>query len=273
MSALRFASVGSGSRGNAMVIDSGRTRLLLDNGFSLRETLRRLARLGVEPDSLAAVLVTHEHADHAAGVVPLAARHGLPVYLTEGTRQAMAARGHFDGAVVETRRVVRGAAFSVGDIAVRALRVPHDAREPCQYLFERDGARLGVLTDTGSLTPQLLAAYADCDALFLECNHDVQMLASGPYPPPLRARVGGDFGHLNNAQATGLLARVDRIRLQALAIGHVSEKNNCAALARRLAAEAIGWPQERVVMASQSAGHDWLQVFPVQARLAGDSGA
>ena len=273
MTELRFASVGSGSRGNAMVVAGGGTRLLLDNGFSLRETLRRLERLGLAPQDLAGVLVTHEHADHAAGVVPLAARYGLPVWLTEGTRQAMAARGHFEGVNVDCRRVARGSDFRIGEIDVSAVRVPHDAREPCQYLFAHGVARLGVLTDTGSLTTALVTAYGGCDALFLECNHDAAMLADGPYPPPLRARVGGDFGHLGNHQAAELLARLDRSRLHTLAIGHLSEKNNCPRLARRAVAAVLGWHEERVVAATQAGGHDWLTVHPPQARAAGDSGA
>lgn len=158
MNALRFSSLGSGSRGNALLVEAGRTRLLVDNGFSVRDTVRRLALREVEPGTLTAILVTHEHSDHANGVAALAARYDVPVFLTAGTHRAMTARGHFDGLAIDCRRVVRGMGFAVGDIAVTPVRVPHDAQEPCQYLFEAGGARLGVLTDTGSLTPQLVEA-------------------------------------------------------------------------------------------------------------------
>ncbi len=270
---LRFSSLGSGSRGNALLVEAGSTRLLVDNGFSVREATRRLATRGVEPGSLAAILVTHEHSDHANGVAGFAARHDVPVFLTAGTHRAMSARGHFEGLSVDCRRVVRGIGFRVGGIQVTPVRVPHDAQEPCQYLFEAGGACLGVLTDTGSLTPQIVEAYARCDALLLECNHDVDMLASGPYPPSLKARVGGEFGHLSNTQAAQLLAQVDRQRLRTLVVAHLSEKNNLEHLARRAAAAALGWPEEQVVAASQADGHDWLPVHPTQARIAGDSGA
>lgn len=273
MSGLRFASIGSGSRGNAMVIEAGDTRVLLDNGFSVRETLRRLERIGVEPSTIGAILVTHEHSDHAKGVASFAARFDIPVFLTGGTLRAMESRGHFDGLTVDCRRVVRGQSFCLGDIDVRVVRVPHDALEPCQYVFEATGRRLGVLTDTGSLTPQIVEAYAACDALFLEFNHDAGMLAGGPYPPSLKTRVGGDFGHLSNSQAASLLALVDRSRLRTLAIGHLSEQNNLPDIARRAAAQATGWPEDEIVAASQALGHGWLPVNTVESRLAGHSGA
>lgn len=273
MTGLRFASLGSGSRGNATLVEAGQTRVLVDIGFSVRETVRRLALLAVAPETVAAILVTHEHSDHANGVASFAARFGTPVFLTAGTKRAMDGRGHFDGVDVDCRRVVRGIGFAIGQLGVTPVRVPHDAQEPCQYVFESAGARLGVLTDVGSLTPQVVAAYARCDALLLECNHDSRMLAEGPYPAGLRARVGGDFGHLSNAQAAQLLAQVDRSRLKTLVIGHLSEKNNLEQLARSAAARAIGWDEEHIVAASQAGGSGWLPVITGESRAAGDSGA
>jgi len=267
--ALRFASLGSGSRGNATLIEVGNIRVLLDNGFSVRETLRRLERLEVPVNSLTAILVTHEHSDHINGVAGLAARYNIPVFLTAGTKRAMAARGHFDGLTVDCRRVVRGIPFTFGEsgeLVVSPLRVPHDAEEPCQFVFEAHGARLGVLTDIGSFTPQIIAAYGSCDALFLECNHDTAMLAGGAYPAPLKARVGGDFGHLSNAQAAQFLAQADRSRLSTLVVGHVSEKNNLESLARRAVCGALGWAEEAIVVASQAHGHGWLSVKNSNAR-------
>lgn len=263
---LRFASLGSGSRGNALLVSAGVTQILVDNGFGIRETLRRLARLQVAPESLSAVLVTHEHGDHADGVVALAARYRLPVYLTAGTRRAMEERRHFDGVAVDCRRVLRGQSFSCGDVAVMPMRVPHDAAEPCQYLFEAHGVRLGVLTDLGSLTTQVVDAYRHCDALFLEFNHDAQLLTNGSYPSSLKARVGGDFGHLSNTQAAHLLMQINRDRLSALVIGHLSEKNNRPDLARHAAATAWGRSESDVVVASQEAGHDWIAVTPYLAK-------
>ncbi|MFZ5756617.1 MAG: MBL fold metallo-hydrolase [Pseudomonadota bacterium] len=270
---LRFASLGSGSKGNALLVAAGDTHVLVDNGFGLRDTLRRLERAGVAPATLSAILVTHEHSDHGNGVVPLASRYGIPVHLTAGTKRALEARGHFDGVSVDCRRIVRGQVFSVGDLAVLPVRVPHDAAEPCQFVFEYGPARLGVLTDIGSLTPQVVEAYAGCDALFLECNHDARMLAGGAYPPALKARVGGDFGHLSNTQAVQLLQQVNRERLATLVIGHLSEKNNDAPLARRAVAAVLGWHEDAVIAASQAEGHDWLPVRINETRAAGASGA
>lgn len=273
MPGLRFASLGSGSKGNATLVAAGATCLLVDNGFGLRETLRRLERVQVAPSALTAILVTHEHSDHSNGVIPLAARYGLPVYLTAGTRRALAARGHFDGVEIDCRRIVRGQVFAVGELAINPVRVPHDAAEPCQFVFDHGAARLGVLTDIGSLTPQVVEAYGCCDALLVEFNHDAGMLAAGPYPAALKSRVGGDFGHLSNAQAMQLLRQVEQPRLRTLVIGHLSEKNNDALRAREAAAAAVGWHPDAVIAASQADGHGWLPVPINEARAAGASGA
>lgn len=270
---MRFASLGSGSRGNATLVEAAGTRVLVDNGFGLRECSRRLARLGVTPDTLSGILLTHEHSDHVSGVASFAARHRVPVYLTGGTQQVMQERGYLDGVSIEFRRVSRGVKFTVGDFSVSPVRVPHDAREPCQYVFEAGGLRLGILTDIGSLTPQVVEAYSACHAMLLECNHDSRMLADGPYHASLKARVGGDFGHLSNAQAAHLLKQVDRERLQHLVLGHLSENNNRSALALEAAAQALDWQTDRIVVATQAQGHDWIQLIGTDARMTGEAGA
>ena len=224
---MRFASLGSGSRGNATLVEAGQTRLLVDCGYPLRELERRLEALGLCAEALTAILVTHEHTDHVRGVGPLARRHGIPVWSSAGTARA-ASLGD-----VPTLRVFssHAGAFAIGDVEVAPYAVPHDAREPCQFVFAAAGRRLGVLTDAGRVTPHILASLGGVQALLLECNHDTHMLAHGPYPPTLRARVGGPLGHLSNDQAAGLLARLDHSRLSHLVAGHLSEKNNCPELA------------------------------------------
>jgi len=270
---LRFASLGSGSRGNATVVQSGATRVLVDCGFSARETVKRLARIGLEAESLTAILLTHEHADHASGAAAFAARFGLPVFLSAGTHRALVSRGCFDGVKVDRNRILRGVAFSLGSLTVLPVRVPHDAQEPCQYVFESAGAKLGVLTDIGDVTPQVLAAYGGCHALLLESNHDIGMLRSGPYPAALQARVGGEYGHMSNDQAAQLLRALDTSRLHALVLAHLSEQNNQPALARRMAAAAIGWRESEVSVASQAEGHGWVQVGTQSALATGHAGA
>ncbi|BAO45018.1 MBL fold metallo-hydrolase [Thiolapillus brandeum] len=253
---MRFASLGSGSRGNATLIQAGGTCLLLDCGFSLRELEARMARLKLRPDSLDAVLVTHEHGDHIKGVGPLARKYGTPVWMTHGTwRNAPC------GDVPELQLFgSHTPAFQVGEIQVRPFAVPHDAREPTQFTFSHDGLTLGILTDTGSFTPHVLDAVADVDGLLLECNHDVRMLRDGPYPPRLQARVGGDYGHLSNDQAAALLSHIHHQRLQHLVLGHLSEQNNCPKLARRTLAAVSQDLDARISVLEQAGGSDWFRL-------------
>jgi phosphoribosyl 1,2-cyclic phosphodiesterase len=250
---LHIASLGSGSRGNGTVVASAGTRLLIDCGFSLRETSRRLERLGLRPAELDGILVTHEHSDHASGVAALSRAGGLPVFATHGTF----ASGRLDGCAREYR-FNAGDAFDVGDIAVSAVAVPHDAREPCQYRLAAGGVALGVLTDLGSVTAHVVEAFSGCQGLILEFNHDRAMLAAGAYPPALKRRVGGDWGHLNNDQASALLSALDGPLLRELVIAHMSERNNSEACVRR-ALEAVhpGWLQ-RARWARQGEGFPWL---------------
>jgi phosphoribosyl 1,2-cyclic phosphodiesterase len=225
---VRFCSLGSGSRGNATVVDAGGTRLLIDCGFSRRELEKRLARAGLSAGGLDAILLTHEHADHVRGVGAVARRYGIPVWSTAGTWRAAAA-----GELADVRLFTpHGGDFRIGDVRVRPYAVPHDAREPAQFVLDHGARRLGVLTDAGSLTPHIVESLRGLDALVLECNHDPVMLANGPYPPSLQARVRGRLGHLSNAQAAALLARLDHARLQRVVAAHLSEKNNHPDLAR-----------------------------------------
>ncbi|WP_372758516.1 MBL fold metallo-hydrolase [Litorivivens sp.] len=251
---MRFASLGSGSRGNGTLLESDSTCLLVDCGFTMRETERRMARLGRQVSDLSGILVTHEHSDHIKGVVPLARKYGLPVYATHGTAQ-------YDGMakLPGLHEVNTHGTFQVGDIEVSAVAVPHDAREPCQYVFSHRNRRFGLLTDLGSITQFVVEQYRNCDALVLEFNHDSDMLAYGPYPPSLKRRVGGDWGHLNNRQAAQLLSQLELSRLQHIVMAHISEKNNTVALAER----ALGTVLESgdaAISADQESGFDWLAI-------------
>lgn len=251
---MRFASLGSGSRGNGTIVQAGETVLLVDCGFSLRDTEQRLQRLGLSPSQLRAVLVTHEHGDHCSGVRVLANRYGLPVYMTAGTRRARP--------LVDVEQVVTidaHAPFVIDEVVVQPVPVPHDAAEPVQYVFNWAGRRLGVLTDLGAVTAHVREHYRACDALLLESNHCVDMLARGPYPPSLKLRVGGRFGHLSNGQAASLLDEIEVERLQHLVIAHLSEKNNT--LERVQASLAGGLQRVRnVLYACQEEGFDWLTI-------------
>lgn len=253
---MRFAYLGSGSRGNGLLVESGETRILLDCGFTLKDTLYRLARLGIEAQSLTAVVVTHEHDDHIAGVAKLARKADLPVWLTQGTWRACA--DHFRD--LATAIIEGYQPLDIGDLRILPFPVPHDAGEPAQYVFTDGAVRLGVLTDVGRATPHIRSMLSGCDALALECNHDVGMLQGGAYPQSLKARVGGPFGHLSNADAASLLASLDRSRLRHVIGVHLSRQNNTPALARQALADGLGCSAEWIGIADQDDGLEWREI-------------
>jgi len=252
---IRFASLGSGSAGNALLVQVGSTRVLVDCGFSVQETTLRLARLGVVPADLDAILITHEHSDHIGSSAPLARRHRLPVYMTPGTR--LAAR---DAAYPSLQEFHAGHTIAIGDLRVEPFTVPHDAREPAQFVFTDGAVRLALLTDAGHVTAHMAACVDAVDGLLLECNHDPALLATGPYPPALKRRVGGGYGHLPNHEAERLLALIDRSRLQHVVGMHLSERNNHPDLARRALANGLGCKPEETVVATQADGFAWREL-------------
>ncbi len=249
---MRFAYLASGSRGNALVVSHGDTHLLVDCGLSLRRTRTALARLGLAPEALSAVLVTHEHSDHVAGVRRLVERWGLPVWATAGT---LVAAGLDD--LPQARLIRPERPFVVAGLEIHPFTVPHDAREPVQFVFEDGRARLGVLTDCGHPSAHVRAMLDGCDGLILECNHDPERLARGSYPPPVKARVGGHWGHLSNPQAQALLASLDQRRLRRVVAAHLSERHNTPELARAALAAALDCAAEEIQVACQTAGLDW----------------
>ena len=251
---LRFASLGSGSSGNGTVVSDGHTHILIDCGFSVRETDRRLKRLHLDLFSLSAIVVTHEHGDHIRGVPLIARKCGLPVYMTPGTYHARSL-----GVIPHLRLIRNCESFSIGNITVQPVPVPHDAREPVQFLFFGAGRKLGVLTDLGSISQAVLDAYQACDALLVEANHDRQMLASGPYPLALKRRVAGPWGHLSNDQMVALLNQIDTSVLQHLVVGHISRKNNTLALAQAALA-SLTKPITVAAFACQDEGFGWLEL-------------
>jgi len=256
---VRFASIGSGSEGNGLVVEAGATRILIDCGFGIRDTVARLARIGVEPESLTAILVTHEHNDHVGGVPAFAARFGVPVWSTFGTLTVMGDR--FDG-VAQVYGFDSHDAFAIGDLAVHPFPVPHDAREPVQFVISDGAFRLGMLTDIGAPTPFVQACLSGCDALVLECNHDLDLLAESSYPRSLKQRISGRFGHLHNEAAAALLAALDRRKLQHVVAAHLSAQNNTPAKARAALAGALGCAADWIGIADQALGFDWRALAP-----------
>ncbi len=254
---MRFASLGSGSEGNALLVQQGRTLLMLDNGFGLGETETRLARYGIAPAEVTAIVVTHEHSDHLGGVVRFSRKHKTRVWLTHGTGRHVAP----ESLLSENYSFIDPQSeFSVGDISVRPYLVPHDASEPVQFVFSNGASRLGVLTDTGCSTAHIEATLSGVNALVIECNHDVEMLMNGPYPAGLKRRVSGRFGHLDNAAAAALLGKIDCTRLKHVVAAHLSRQNNRPDLAKGALAGALGCTSDWIAIADQDEGLAWREV-------------
>ena len=252
---MRIASLGSGSKGNATLVDTGETLVLIDCGLTRKDVEERLAGRGLTPKDIDAIVVTHEHGDHCRGVAALSKTYGLPVFLTAGTASSSKLDGLCHGVIIRP-----GDRFDVGDCHIAAEPVPHDAREPVQFCLWSGALKLGVLTDLGSITPHVVQAFSGCDALVLEFNHDPIMLAEGPYPRSVKVRVGGDYGHLANAQARLFLDHADTTRLKMLFVAHISQQNNAPDLAD---AALAGWPGLNscaVIHATQETGFDWFDL-------------
>jgi len=254
---MRFASLGSGSEGNGLIVEAGVTRILLDCGFGIADTAARLARLGLQPDHVNAIFVTHEHDDHVGGAARFAARHDIPVYLTYGTLSAVGA-SRFDG--VEVNIIDSHTPIAVGDIEMFPYPVPHDAREPSQFVFGDGAHRLGVLTDTGCSTSHIEAMLSGADALVLECNHDLDLLMNSRYPPTLKQRIASRLGHLDNASSGELLKNIDCSRLKHVIAAHLSKQNNTAELACAALAAALGCEPLWVGVATQNEGFGWREL-------------
>lgn len=252
---MRFASLGSGSRGNGTLVEVNGTCLLVDCGFSLKETCARLARLHKTPEDITAILVTHEHSDHISGAGLLARNHNIPLWMTPGTRSQ-----YNIGPVPELRVFSHHEPFRIDAIDIQPFPVPHDAREPTQFVFSDGERRLGLLTDTGSRTQHIEKMLTGCDALLLECNHDPDMLANSHYPEKTKARIRGGQGHLSNEQAADILGAIDNSRLQHIVAMHLSEKNNSDNLARQALADVLDCTTDWIGVATQEDGLDWRQI-------------
>jgi len=254
---MRFASLGSGSEGNGLVVEAGTTRVMIDCGFGVRDTAVRLARIGLAPGDIDAIVVTHEHTDHVGGVAAFASKHAIPVWLTFGTMTIVGER--FAG-MERVYGFDSHDRFAVGALEVHPFPVPHDAREPVQFVITDGAVRLGVLTDLGMSTPAVERALSGCEALVLETNHDAAMLSEGPYHASLKSRIGGRFGHLDNAASAALLASLDNSRLRHIVAAHLSKQNNTPRHARAALAQALGCTEDWIGVADQAAGFDWREI-------------
>ncbi len=265
---MRFASLGSGSEGNALVVErrtassSARARfILIDCGFRAREAVRRIERLGLDLADLDAILVTHEHGDHAGGAFQLARLADVPIWLTHGTMLGAARCAGFDERRCSLLEPDRHR--TIGAFGVLPFAVPHDAREPVQFVVDDGSVRLGLLTDVGRSTPHVVQTLSGLDALVLECNHDRGMLEAGRYPPVLKRRIGGDYGHLENDAAAQILSAIGRERLRTIVAAHLSRENNRPALAQLALSAVLGCTPAEVTVADQDQGCGWQSMRPM----------
>jgi phosphoribosyl 1,2-cyclic phosphodiesterase len=255
---LRFKNLGSGSAGNATVVEACEgtqtVRLLIDCGLGIRQLQVRLAEAGLELQQIDAIFITHEHSDHVGCARSLAMRERIPVWMSKGTHAALNMQD-FDG-LLQTAQ--DGVAIDLGSLQVMPFTVPHDAREPLQLTCTDGNSKLGVLTDLGHATQHVLAHLAGCHALVIECNHDSDLLANGPYPHFLKQRVGGRHGHLANEASAAIARALAHPALGHVVAAHLSEQNNRPELARAALATALARPPSEIGVACQQKGTGWL---------------
>jgi phosphoribosyl 1,2-cyclic phosphodiesterase len=233
---VRVVPLGSGSSGNATVVSFGARQILVDAGLSARELALRLTAVGVAPASLTAILLSHEHHDHARGLERFAVRHRVPVFTAPETLAALNLAPRHLG---EWHPFEPGVPFEAYGVKVDPFALPHDAVNPVGFVLAADGVRVGIATDLGHATTLVVERLRGCHVLVVEANHDDGMLVRGPYPWALKQRIGGRLGHLSNEEAATLIAASADADCQAVILAHLSEKNNTAALARQAVASAL----------------------------------
>jgi phosphoribosyl 1,2-cyclic phosphodiesterase len=259
---LRFGILGSGSKGNCVVVQAGATTVLIDAGLPPKETRRRLRALGLTLKDIDALVLTHAHGDHIASAPSLAGALGLVTYCTEGTRDVCAERFALSNpAIIDV-----GVPFSIGDLRLCAFRTPHDIRGSVGFVIDDEIHRLGYCTDLGRADKLVGRALRDCDTLMLEFNYDPEMLEHGPYPPVLKRRVAGPLGHLSNDDAATLLGYARTSLLRKVLLAHISETNNLIRLAREAALTIVDGADVEVAAAPQHHPTGWLRVGPERQR-------
>lgn len=250
--------LGSGSRGNSLLIDGSEGSVLVDVGFGTRSLASRLQQAGREPEEVDGVLLTHEHVDHAAGASAASARWGWPVYASAGTLEAMSTMA--GGAPARTTALACSGVTALCGFDVEHFPVPHDAAD-CRAMRltdRRSGARVGIVLDAGHVPDGLSAFLSRLDLLVIESNHDTEMLAHGPYPRMLKRRISGGAGHLSNAVAASLAARCVHAGLRGVMLAHLSETNNTPELAVTCVREALrraGWRRDALWASEQRVPH------------------
>jgi len=256
---VRFASLGSGSSGNATLIQSQDTTIMLDCGFSCKETVKRLERLDINPEQIDAIVVTHEHNDHISGVGVFSRKYKTPVWMNYGTSLFLRQKKLGDLAALNLFNSHQN--FHIKNLNLQPFPVPHDAREAVQFIFSGNNKRLAIVTDLGHITPHTINQLSALNALILESNHDLTLLRNGTYRDSLKRRVGGNYGHLNNHQAADLLRHIDITSIQHLIAAHLSTENNTPEHAISAFKDVLGTLPEWFHVAQQDSGFSWKEII------------
>ena len=261
---LRFKSLGSGSSGNATLVEaqSGAhtTRLLIDCGLRLRDLEARLIEAGTCAEDLDAIFITHEHGDHIGCARSFIKRYSTPLWMSQGTWLAVSDGGAWTPYQHLLNVARDGSAIELGDLQAMPFTVPHDAREPLQLRCTDGHRHLGVITDLGHVSSHVVASLQGCHALLLEANHDPDLLQASGYPVFLKQRVSGPWGHLANHAAADLLQQIKHSALNHVLAAHLSERNNSPELARASLSRALGCTPLDIDVADPETGSDWMQV-------------
>jgi phosphoribosyl 1,2-cyclic phosphodiesterase len=258
--AISFQILASGSKGNAMVVSSPQTSILVDVGLSGKELHRRLQQADVGATDLRGMVITHEHQDHVRGAGVVSRRYDLPVYLTQGTLENLPQQV---GTLARPQLFRDGHSFLIGDLRITPFAISHDANDPVGLTIENDGCKLGICTDLGVVTQLVRKKLEGCQALVLEANHDRDLLLNGPYPWHLKQRIRSRHGHLSNTDSCELLRELVHDRLQVVVLAHLSETNNRPELVREVFkgfCQGSRWCQLRFEVGQQHAIGGAIQI-------------
>src|SRR5438270_971264 len=265
---VSLSILASGSRGNTAVVESSKARILVDTGISCRETFKRMKSAQIDPRSISAILISHEHGDHVYGLATLSRKLDVPVFMTGATHQAWARSLRDDAGelpkIAKLEVFSSGRSFQVADITVTPFTIPYDAADPVGFTFRAEGAKIAIATDLGYMPASVCDHLRKCDVLMIESNHDLEMLRVGPYPWSVKQRVMSRVGHLSNDSLAQFFAKDYDRGASYIVLAHLSEQNNHPEVARRAAETALG-PQmtlirNRVMLAAQNAPTERIQL-------------
>ena len=262
---LRVCLLASGSKGNAIFLSDGHTSVLFDAGLSGIEIQRRFAARGFDPQSLDAIIVSHEHADHVQGVGVLARRFNLPVYFSPKTD---ACTRSMVGTIKDIQHFETGKKFSINTLTIHPFSISHDAEDPAGFTIVNNGLKIGIVTDLGIATAMVKERLKQCHLLILEANHDPDMLINGPYPWPLKQRIQGRMGHLSNHDSRKLLDTLKHDNLQHVILAHLSETNNTPQKALNEVGLALNNSRTQIHVATQHTCSEMFCLTATSARSA-----